>query len=111
MECETALWHAQKSSLGVQPPCNGGGVGEESEPRRCGKAAEISKIPMSNLRASAPTPAATHDGMYFRSGCCSAPIQRRQRDGGSEEIPCQFPDSPGVLELQTEYRRRELVAH
>jgi len=33
----------------------------------------------------------TYDGMYFRSGCCSAHIQVRQRRGGSKKSPCQIP--------------------
>src|SRR5260370_17358792 len=91
MDRETALRQAQESSLGGQPRCNGGSVREEREFRRRRKAAEISKIPMGNLRAGAPTPPASHDGMHFDSGCHAAHVQVRQRRGLLKKITPQIP--------------------
>src|SRR5260370_13007391 len=91
MEREAALRDAQQRSLDAEPPCNGGSVSKECEFCRRSKAVEISEIPVGNLRASAPTPAAIHDRAHFGSGCNAAHVQVRQRCARSNKSPRQIP--------------------
>src|SRR5713226_7435659 len=74
---ETALRYAHQSSLGAQPPGNGRSASEERTPGGQSVTAEISKIPIGDLRAGTPAPAAVHNGICFQSSYSAAHVQVR----------------------------------
>src|SRR6266850_1950246 len=88
---ETALRHAHQSSLDAQPSCNRRSAGEERALGGRIVTAEISKIPIGELRAGAPAPAAIHNGMRFQSSRSAAHVQVRQRGASAKKSTRQVP--------------------
>src|ERR1700731_334647 len=74
---ETALRHAHQRSNDTQPSRNGSGARKKRALSGQSVTAEISKVPIGNLGAGAPAPAAIHSGAKFGSHGSPAHVQVR----------------------------------
>ena len=91
IESEATLRHAHEGSLDAQPCGNRGSAGEEGALGGRSVTAQISKIPIGDLRAGAPAPAGIHQGMRFDSHCGTAHVQVRERRARAKKSFGQIP--------------------
>src|SRR5260370_22968682 len=76
---KTALCYSHQGSLDAQPTCNRRSAGEERTLGERSVTVEISKIPIGDLLAGAPAPAAIHNAMRLHSGSSAAHVLISQR--------------------------------